>query len=107
VNGEERRLPAHIELAVFRVVQEAMTNVEKHAQATTLDVTLNFETDSINILIKDNGKGFELSGELADLPRAGRLGLVGMEERVRLIGGKINIRSEVNKGTTVSIQVPA
>jgi PAS domain S-box-containing protein len=107
VEGNERRLPSHVELTVFRVVQEALTNVEKHAQASTLDVTISFTEGALKILIRDNGKGFELKGELTDLPRVGRLGLVGMDERVRLIGGTLNISSEVNKGTLVSVQVPA
>ncbi len=106
IEGRERRLPGHVELTIFRVVQEALTNVEKHAQASTLDVTISFEVDSLKILIEDNGKGFQLKGELTDLPRAGRLGLVGMDERIRLIGGKLNISSEMDKGTTVSVTVP-
>ncbi len=107
VKGEEKRLAADVELAVFRVVQEALTNVEKHAQASKLEMTISFTAESLDILIKDNGKGFELSGELSDLPRGGRLGLVGMDERVRLIGGKLDIESGTDKGTTVSIHVPA
>ncbi|MBN1189653.1 MAG: PAS domain S-box protein [Dehalococcoidales bacterium] len=106
VEGPERRLPSHVELTVFRVVQEALTNVEKHAQASTLDVKISFKEDGLDILIRDDGKGFELKEELTDLPRAGRLGLVGMDERVRLIGGTLNISSEINKGTLISVRVP-
>jgi PAS domain S-box-containing protein len=105
VTGTERRLPSHVELTIFRVIQEASRNVEKHAQATKIAVKIDY-TDNIKITIIDNGKGFQLNEELADLPRGGRLGLVGMEERVRLIGGTIKINSELGKGTTVLIEVP-
>jgi two-component system sensor histidine kinase DegS len=94
-----------LELTIFRVIQEASRNVEKHAQATKIAVKIDY-TDNIKITIIDNGKGFQLNEELADLPRGGRLGLVGMEERVRLIGGTIKINSELGKGTTVLIEVP-
>jgi two-component system, NarL family, sensor histidine kinase DegS len=105
VTGSERRLPSHVELTIFRVIQEASRNVEKHAQATKIDFTIDFD-ETIRITITDNGKGFELKGELAELPRGGRLGLVGMEERVHLIGGKMKIESELAKGTRILIEVP-
>jgi len=107
VNGVERRLASHSELTVFRVVQEALRNVEKHSAANNLTVNVTFDADSITVVIDDDGKGFALSGDFTDLPRGGRLGLVGMDERVRLLGGKFNIHSEVGKGTSVFIQVPA
>jgi PAS domain S-box-containing protein len=105
VTGSERRLPAYIELTVFRVIQEAARNVEKHAQATKMTIKIDY-ADKIRISITDNGKGFQLNGDLADLPREGRLGLVGMAERVRLIAGTFNIQSELGKGTTVTLEVP-
>lgn len=105
VSGTERRLLQHIELAIFRIVQEALRNVEKHASATVVSVAVKFDPQQIVITIDDNGKGFELS-ELGDLPRVGQLGLMGMEERARLLGGSIKIQSVVNKGTSVLISVP-
>jgi two-component system sensor histidine kinase DegS len=105
VSGTERRLLQHIELAIFRIVQEALRNVEKHAAATVVGVTVKFDPQQIVITVEDNGKGFELS-ELGDLPRVGRLGLMGMEERARLLGGSIKIQSVLNKGTSVFISVP-
>jgi PAS domain S-box-containing protein len=106
VSGTERRLAPHVELAIFRIIQEALRNVEKHASATQIEVNVEYAAEKINISIIDNGKGFKLAGEVIDLPREGRLGLMGMKERVDLLGGKIAIASEANQGTTVLIELP-
>jgi len=107
VSGIERRCSAEVELMIFRIVQEALRNVEKHAQASRIEVTIEFGKGKTKVSICDNGKGFDLSGRsLADLPRAGKLGLAGMEERVRLLNGTMKIESEPGKGTRVMIEVP-
>jgi PAS domain S-box-containing protein len=106
ITGVERRLEPYAELAIFRIVQEALRNVEKHADASKITVTVSFSEVSVNITISDNGKGFKLSSELEELPREGRLGLVGMEERARLIGGNIKIQSELDHGTSILIELP-
>jgi two-component system sensor histidine kinase DegS len=106
INGTERRLTPHVELAIFRIVQEALRNVEKHASATEVDVNIEFTPAKIDILVTDNGKGFQLAGEVGELPREGRLGLMGMEERAHLLGGRVSIKSQVNLGTRILIEVP-
>ena len=106
VSGAERRLAAHVELAIFRIIQEALRNVEKHASATQVIVSVEYAEGKINISISDNGKGFKLAGDVGDLPRDGRLGLMGMKERVNLLGGEITITSEANQGTRVLIELP-
>ena len=106
IAGSERRLAPHVELAIFRIVQEALRNIEKHASATEADVNIEFTPMKIEINVMDNGKGFQLAGEVGELPREGRLGLVGMEERARLLGGSMIIHSEVEKGTRIFIEVP-
>jgi two-component system sensor histidine kinase DegS len=106
VLGTERRLAAHVELAIFRIIQEALRNVEKHASATQVDVSVEYAEGKIKISIADNGKGFKLAGDVGDLPRDGRLGLMGMKERVNLLGGEITINSEANRGTRVLIELP-
>jgi len=106
VSGIERRFSAEVELIIFRIVQEALRNVAKHAQASRVEVTIEFDEGKTKVSICDNGKGFDLGGSLADLPRAGKLGLAGMEERVRLLYGGMRIESEPSKGTSVMIEVP-
>jgi PAS domain S-box-containing protein len=106
VSGTERRYSAEVELIIFRIVQEALRNVEKHAQASKVAVTIEFTEGKTKVSVCDNGKGFELRGGLSDLPRTGKLGLAGMEERVRLLNGSMRIESEPGKGTRVIIEAP-
>ena len=106
VHSDERRFPAEAELTIFRIVQEAFRNVEKHAHATRVDIDVEFVESRTRVSIKDNGRGFDLGGSLSELPREGKLGLAGMEERVRLLGGSLNIESAPGKGTLVEIEVP-
>jgi len=106
VFGDEQRFPPEVELTLFRIVQEALRNVEKHAQATRAEVTINFGADKTQLSISDNGEGFQLSEEMGDLPRQGKLGLAGIQERARLLGASLRIHSESAQGTTVNIEVP-
>jgi PAS domain S-box-containing protein len=107
VIGEERRLTNEIELSLFRIVQEALNNVSKHAQATEVNVLAEFTAKAIKLTVSDNGNGFELKGSMDDLPRIGQLGLMGMQERVWLLGGSIEVNSEPGKGTELKVDVPA
>ena len=107
VIGMQRRLQPEMELILFRVAQEALTNIGKHAQASRADVTIEFGEDRIKTTVSDNGRGFELKEPLDELSRSGKLGLAGMQERVQLVGGHLSIQSEVGKGTTVIAEVPA
>jgi two-component system sensor histidine kinase DegS len=106
VKGEERRSATEVELLIFRVIQEALRNVEKHAQASKVEVKIEFGKDKTDISVVDDGRGFDLGEGLADLPRLGKLGLAGMEERVRLLNGRIKIESAPGKGTTVAVELP-
>ena len=98
--------PAEVELLTFRIVQEALRNVEKHAQASKAEVKVKFGEGQTVVSITDNGRGFDLERSLSDLPRIGKLGLAGMEERVRLLGGIMKIESAPNKGTKLIIELP-
>lgn len=106
VFGSERRLPQEAELMLFRITQEALRNVWRHSQATEAELIVKFDTSRIRITIADNGKGFELPSSMGDLTRSGKLGLAGVQERARLLGGNVKMESEPGKGTTVTVEAP-
>lgn len=106
VTGKERRLSTEAELLLFRIVQESLRNVAKHAKADHASVTVEFADNKIMITVTDDGTGFQLPDNLAALPHIGKLGLTGLQERVQLLGGELNIKSELNKGTTISVEAP-
>jgi len=106
VLGSQRRLSPEAELVLFRMVQEALNNVRRHAQASKVVTTVEFADGRVRLTISDNGRGFELPGRMSDLAATGKLGLMGMHERARLLGGVLTIQSEVGKGTTVIADLP-
>jgi signal transduction histidine kinase len=105
--GTSRRLPPDTELALFRIAQEALNNIKKHAQATEVVATVEFQEARVRLTIEDNGRGFQLSGRTSDLVSMGRFGLVGMEERAHLLGGYLKVLSGLDFGTIVVVDVPA
>jgi two-component system sensor histidine kinase DegS len=105
VLGGERRFPPEVELLLFRIVQEALNNIRRHAKASEAQVVMDLDEDEIRVIITDNGQGFELQGRLDDLPRSGKLGLAGMRERARLLGGTLEVKSTPGKGTTLTVVV--
>lgn len=105
VVGTERRLPAEMELVLFRIVQEALRNICKHAQATSAETTIEFGEGMTRVTVKDNGKGFE-AGRMMDGLRSGKLGLAGMQERARLLGGTLTVTSGIGEGTTLVAELP-
>jgi PAS domain S-box-containing protein len=104
--GESRQLPPESELALFRITQEALTNIRKHSQASQVSIRMEFSQRCIRLTIQDNGKGFAMPSVVGDLARFGKLGLAGMQERAQLLGGTLNINSEVGKGTVLTIEAP-
>jgi PAS domain S-box-containing protein len=106
VLGDEKRFPPEFESSLFRIIQEALNNIRRHAKATEATVVIDFSGDKVKVAISDNGQGFELAGRVDDLPRSGKLGLVGMQERARLLGGTLEVQSKPGKGTTIIIEVP-
>lgn len=107
VTGDERRLAANKELAVFRLAQEALSNVQRHAAASEVSVQLDFSDEGVTLTVNDNGKGFIPPDVPADLALKGHFGLMGMYERTSLLGGHLSIRSSPNQGTKVVAFVPA
>ena len=106
VIGKERSLLAEVELLLFRIAQEALSNTRRHAEASRAVVKLEFGNNSIKMTVSDNGKGFELPERMGDLASIGKLGLAGMQERTRLLGGSLKIESELGKGTKVAVEAP-
>jgi PAS domain S-box-containing protein len=106
VLGTQRRLSPEAELLLFRIIQEALTNVRRHAQASRVEVTLEFGKDKTRASVRDNGTGFEPPKTLGDLSRVGKLGLIGMQERAQLLGSNLKIRSKPGAGTTVVVEAP-
>jgi len=107
VVGEERRFSFEVESMLFRIVQEAFNNIRRHAQASEARVVMEFAKDNIKLIISDNGQGFEISGAIDEIPHNGKLGLAGMQERVRLLRGTIEVKSVPGKGTTLIVEVPS
>lgn len=105
-DGEERRLPSEVEVGLFRVVQEATTNIVRHARAESAFVFLDFEESSVVMRIEDDGQGFDPHQVAKDKDRERGLGLLGMKERVEQLGGTLSIVSRPGEGTQIHIRVP-
>jgi signal transduction histidine kinase len=106
INGDEVKLGPDVELTVFRVVQEALNNVKAHAKATEAVITLKYATDFLTISIQDNGHGFELPRRLTSFALKGKLGLIGIQERIQSLNGKSMIKSNRKTGTEILIEIP-
>jgi two-component system, NarL family, sensor histidine kinase DevS len=100
-NLNEARLPAEVETALYRIAQEALTNVAKHSAATHVSMVVSRRDGSVSVVIEDDGRGFGATGS-----DSGGLGLVGMKERVGLLGGRLSIESTEGSGTTIAADVP-
>jgi signal transduction histidine kinase len=104
--GAVRRLPPDLELAAYRIVQEALNNAIQHACASQIWVAVRFEDAHLALSVQDNGQGFEAPALPDTLARQGHFGLMGIQERALLYGGQISIRSVPGAGTTVSVHLP-
>ncbi|HEU4872924.1 MAG TPA: two-component regulator propeller domain-containing protein [Pyrinomonadaceae bacterium] len=102
VAGPLRPLPIEVETNLLRIGQEAINNAVKHAEANRIDVALNFDTRSVRLSIRDDGRGFDADRQVAD----GHFGLIGMRERAAQIGGVLTIQSALERGTQIAIDVP-
>jgi len=103
---EGKRLRPELEIALYRIVQEALTNVAKHAGAKKVSVLMGIRNSSIVAIVEDNGKGFDVRSILASRTKEKKLGLYGMQERASLIGGVLTIEADPGKGTTIFVEVP-
>lgn len=98
----EDRLPPEVETALYRIVQEALTNVIRHARATHVDILLERRGERVVAIVEDDGVGFDAEAA----KQSGRLGLFGMQERAEMLGGRLTIESTAGMGTTVFVEVP-
>jgi signal transduction histidine kinase len=105
-SGPVRRLPPDMELAAYRIVQEALNNILQHAQARQAWVEVRFEAAELVLDVRDNGQGFNAPNMLDALARQGHFGLMGIQERALLYGGELNLHSTPGKGTEVSVRLP-
>ncbi|MBN1191960.1 MAG: sensor histidine kinase [Dehalococcoidales bacterium] len=103
--GTERKLPPKVELIIFRIVQETLSNVKRHSRATEVLINLDFTGEVLKIRIQDNGRGFTLPENLGNLAAAGKLGLIGMQQRAQLIGANLEIRSDPGYGTVTLLEI--
>jgi len=102
VEQATQRLPKHVEVPVFRIAQEAINNIIKHADARHARIRLVFREPSAKLVVSDDGRGFDPTRK----PRARSVGLAGMQERVRLLNGRLHIRSTPGRGTTIVMHIP-
>ncbi len=100
--GVKERLPANMEIALYRIVQEALSNIIRHASASHVDVLIQPRGGSLILIVEDDGVGFDPM----EAAKSDRLGLFGMRERAEMLGGKLVIESAVGHGTTIQVEVP-
>ncbi len=105
VIGSGQRLAPDVELVLFRIAQEALHNARRHSRAREAVVRVEFSHRKVKLNVIDNGRGFELPEALGDFAGRGKLGLIGMHERVRLLNGSFLVKSQPGRGTTVSVEV--
>jgi PAS domain S-box-containing protein len=100
------RFPPEVEILFYRCAQEALTNVAKHSRAKNVTINISQDNNKLRMKIKDDGKGFDVNKHFEKNINVSNLGLFGMRERVALMGGKLRIHSERNKGSELEILVP-
>ncbi|HMC08632.1 MAG TPA: GAF domain-containing sensor histidine kinase [Actinomycetota bacterium] len=98
-------LPTHLETALYRICQELLNNVRKHAGAARVEVNLESETDQLRMIVIDDGRGFDV-GAYQSLRPETSFGLAGVTERVEMVGGRLDISSEIGRGTRAEIRIP-
>lgn len=104
-NGEERRLPSNVELALYRIAQEGLSNVVRHAEARQAKVFLQFSEENVTLAVQDDGLGFKVPESPAEMAPAGHFGLLGVQERAESIGARLQIESAPGQGTSLLISL--
>ncbi len=105
-SGMERPLSPEARIVLFRIAQEALNNIRKHSHASQVNIRIKGDDDAITMTVSDNGQGFEVPGRAEEMVSAGRLGLMGMHERARLLDGNLEIKSTAGHGTELTVTLP-
>ena len=106
VMGRETRLPSHIEVALFRMIQELLSNVEAHAHATHVQVVLDFQDEAIVASVEDDGSGFDINEVQHPTQRRRGLGLSTIQERTEMMDGQVLFESRIGRGSKIRIEIP-
>lgn len=106
VLGEEVRLDHELEMAAFRIVQEAVINSRKHAQPKLIEVTLEYSRQAVNVVVRDDGVGFDVAAVQDKLKSGKHFGLLNMQNRAQVLGGTLQVRSDPGKGARVIAKLP-
>jgi signal transduction histidine kinase len=106
IEGLEERLPARLEEICFSIIQEAISNVKRHANEENIWLTAIRRGDEFQVVVKDDGEGFDLAEVERSYDKRGKLGLLNMQERAEMIEGRLSIESALGKGTTITLNVP-
>jgi PAS domain S-box-containing protein len=103
---DRQLLPERARLALFRVTQQSLSNVLRHAEATEIKVRFSFDAEEVRLEVSDNGKGFEVPRNWIQLVRNGHYGLAGASERIQALGGSLNVKSQPGSSTVVTVVIP-
>jgi signal transduction histidine kinase len=106
LEGDYRQLSSDSEIAIFRITQDALSNIVRHSHAKLVTMAVSFTQTSFTLRLQDDGIGFKLADPISDYIDAGCFGLVGMMERARAALGELNVASELGKGTTICFNLP-
>lgn len=106
ISGQDQRMPSHTEVTVFRVIQQLLSNIKAHAQATHVQVSIRIEGDKVTTIVEDDGSGFDVAEAMAASRQRKTIGLSSMQERVQMLGGQAKIDSAIGKGTRVEFWLP-
>jgi signal transduction histidine kinase len=106
IHGEERDLDDAMKITIFRIIQECLNNIIKHAQATHVNIHVHFEEQRVRINVFDNGIGFDRDQVQQRRTSRPSLGIAGMEERAALLGGSVNVQTRPGYGTEVEALIP-
>ncbi|MBI3732198.1 MAG: ATP-binding protein [Chloroflexi bacterium] len=104
--GKDRRLPPHIEVILFRAIQELLNNVHRHANASHVQVSIDVADDAVSVTVEDDGSGFDETQILRDAKERKTLGISSLLERSEMLGGEIHFESSLGRGTRVGVKLP-